>query len=146
MPTSTLATLNYTTPLLPTIKAYQWIDTPPPTNPPTLKSNVVLDPHTVPITDVRSLPLDQRPTLEENGAEFLFGERAVQKNCGAGFSKEWDWDEEEEVKKGYYGEVEELLKRVTGCKRVVSEFFPGRGERKGGRRGRREREGRRNAS
>ncbi|KAL7411907.1 hypothetical protein BDY24DRAFT_342432, partial [Mrakia frigida] len=34
-------------------------------------------------------------------------------------SKEWNWDDEQEVKKGYYGEIEELLKRVTGCARVV---------------------------
>lgn len=42
----------------------------------------------------------------------------MQKAC---YAKEWNWDDEEDVRKGYYGEVEELLKRVTGCARVVSE-------------------------
>ena len=110
---STTATLNYLAPLPTGTKPFFWIDTPPAGTPVT---NTVDDPHRVRITDVRSLPANERPTLEDNGAQFLFG-------ADAGSGKEWNWDDEAEVKKGYYAEVEAVLKKQTGAARVVSESF-----------------------
>lgn len=108
---STTATLNYLQPLPSDTKPYFWIDTPPTGTPVT---NTTDDPHRVLITDVRSLSADARPNLEDNGAQFLFG-------ADAGSGREWNWDDDVEVKRGYYAEVEEILKKQTGAARVVSE-------------------------
>lgn len=109
---STTATLNYIKPLPVGIKPYTWIDAPPAGMPST---NTAVDAHRVLIADVRSLPEAERPTLEDNGGTFLFG-------AGVGSGQEMNWDDDEEVKRKYYPELEEVLKKQTGAAKVVSEW------------------------
>lgn len=106
---TTTATLNYLKPMPEGIKPYTYVDAPPAGIPST---NTVEVPHRMTITDVRSLPALERPTLEENGAQFIFGE-------DAGQGMEWNWNDDDEVKSKYYAEAEAVLKKATGAAKIV---------------------------
>ncbi|EIW79648.1 hypothetical protein CONPUDRAFT_90987 [Coniophora puteana RWD-64-598 SS2] len=75
----------------------------PPEGVPT--TNVAEEPHKVIIRDVRARP--DATGLDKTGFEFLLYP-----------SKEANFDNEERVKKEYYAEVEDILKKRTGAHRV----------------------------
>lgn len=93
-------TLNYLKPTgeLPVTYA----GTPPVGKP---RSNIEFDPHTVVIHDVRGK--EDTVSLDKTGFQFVKHESA-----------EKDFLDEELIKTKYYKEVEDLLKRETGAKRV----------------------------
>ena len=70
------------------------------------KTNIGADPHPVVINDVRGK--EETVSLDTTGFEFI-------KHA----SKEKDFKDEEKITTEYYEEVKELLKSVTGAKKVI---------------------------
>lgn len=98
-------TLNYYTPTGPTADEapYQYVYEPPTGKP---KDNIGREPHPVVVHDVRGR--ESEFTLDNAGFQFV-------KHT----SQEKAFDDEEHIKEVYYKEVEELLKREVGAKRVL---------------------------
>jgi hypothetical protein len=69
------------------------------------RTNCVDEPHQVVIHDMRGA--EESKTLDENGFQFMKAP-----------AEEKEFVEEDRIKGGYYPEVEELVKRVSGGKRV----------------------------
>ncbi|KAI0764325.1 hypothetical protein BD413DRAFT_482736 [Trametes elegans] len=96
-------TLNYYTPLNDEKPYnYSWQNVLPEG---TLRSNVGREPHPVVVHNARGREAEFG--LDKNGFQFVTWP-----------SKEKAFDDEERIQKEYYPEVEELLKTVTGAKRV----------------------------
>ncbi|RPD77498.1 hypothetical protein L226DRAFT_544110 [Lentinus tigrinus ALCF2SS1-7] len=98
-------TLNYYTPLGdPSEEAYRYIYlTPPPGKP---EHNLGDDPRPVVVHDARGR--EHEFSLDKNGFQFM-----------RHASAETEFVDEERIKTVYYKEAEELLKSVTGAKRVL---------------------------
>lgn len=71
----------------------------------TLKTNIGADPHPVVVHDARGR--EANFNLDQNGFQYV-------KHS----SQEKDFTDEEKIKEVYYKEVEELLKKEAGAKRV----------------------------
>ena len=82
---------------------FQYVLEPPAGRP---KTNIGADPHPVTINDVRGN--EDAVGLDKTGFQFV-----------KHVSQEKDFLDEEKITTEYYKEVEELLKNVTGAKRVV---------------------------
>jgi len=104
--TTTTASLNF---LSPNVKEKPyWYRDPPAGKPDT---NIVTEPISVPVTDLRSLSEEQKQDLyglDKSG--FLL--RTFE-------SAEKDFTDDAQIEKVYYPEVEKLLKETTGCSRVI---------------------------
>lgn len=98
--TSVKADLNYLAPLNRQPRTYAY-------DPPNgeAKTNIVPEPHALPIHDVR--PLAGSLSLDVQGFELVRQKSAVT-----------DFYDDEEVKRVYYSEAELLLKDITGASRV----------------------------
>lgn len=93
--------MNYYKPIDDNEAPYSYVE--PPAGKPT--SNVGFEPHDVVIHDVRGK--EDTVGLDKTGFSFVKHE-----------SVEKDFDNEERIKSAYYKEVEELLKKEAGAKRV----------------------------
>ncbi|KAI0789661.1 hypothetical protein C8Q75DRAFT_806825 [Abortiporus biennis] len=94
--------LNYFTPIGEE-SPYRWIHDPPAGTPVT---NVGADPHPTTVHDARGH--ESKLTLDTTGFQFV---KSV--------STEKDFTDEDRIQNIYYKEVEELLKKETGAKRVL---------------------------
>jgi hypothetical protein len=94
------ADLNYLTPALDRPRTYTFE---PPSGEP--RSNIVPEPHSLPIHDVR--PISQTVSLDREGFALVRQKSSVK-----------DFYDEEKVKNVYYLEAERLLKAATGADRV----------------------------
>jgi hypothetical protein len=92
--------LNYLAPTTDRPRTYTYE---PPTGMP--RTTVVNEPHRVQINDAR--PIVANASLDEEGFRLVHHQTAVR-----------DFYDDEEVKRVYYPEAEELLKRVTGAERI----------------------------
>ena len=81
---------------------FQYVRDPPEGTP---KNNIDADPHPVVVYDVRGK--EDTVSLDTTGFEFVKHTSEIK-----------DFDDEERIKDVYYKEVEELLKKQTGAKRV----------------------------
>jgi hypothetical protein len=95
-----LADMNYLAPMAERPRNYTF--EPPPGVP---RSNVINETHRVPINDMR--PLAGTLSLDTNGFALVHHQSAVR-----------DFFDEEEVRRVYYPEVEQVLKQATGAWRV----------------------------
>ncbi|KZT09387.1 uncharacterized protein LAESUDRAFT_647013 [Laetiporus sulphureus 93-53] len=94
-------TLNYYAPVG-NEAPFQYVETPPEGKP---QNNIGLDPHPVVIQDARGR--ESEYSIDTTGFQFV-------KHVSA----EKEFDDDERIKTVYYKEVEELLKREVGAKRV----------------------------
>jgi hypothetical protein len=94
------ADLNYLTPGLDRPRTYTFE---PPSG--ALRSNILPEPHSLPIHDVR--PISQTVSLDREGFALVRQESSVK-----------DFYDEDEVRNVYYPEAERLLKAATGADRV----------------------------
>ncbi|KAI0373735.1 hypothetical protein BV20DRAFT_937342 [Pilatotrama ljubarskyi] len=94
-------TLNYYAPIGEEAP-YQYVQEPPEGKPPT---NIGSDPHPVLVHDARGH--EDEFSLDKNGFQYVKWP-----------SVEKEFDDEERIKEKYYPEVEEILKKVAGAKRV----------------------------
>jgi hypothetical protein len=94
------ADLNYLTPAKDRPRTYTFE---PPSGEP--RSNIVPEPHAVPIYDAR--PISDSVSLDQEGFALVRQHSAVR-----------DFHDEDEVKSVYYPEAERILKAVTGADRV----------------------------
>lgn len=94
-------TLNYYTPIGKEAP-YQYVLDPPAG---TEKNNIGLDPHPVVVHDARGR--ESEFSLDKNGFQFVKHD-----------SQEKEFTDEERIKEVYYKEVEELLKKEAGAKKV----------------------------
>jgi len=94
-------TLNYYAPIGDELP-FQYVQDPPAGTP---KNNIGTDPHPVVIHDVRGK--EDTVSLDTTGFQFVRSP-----------SKEKEFIDEEAITTGYYKEVEELLKKEAGAKRV----------------------------
>jgi hypothetical protein len=94
------ADLNYLTPSRYRPRTYTFE---PPSGEP--RSNIVPEPHSVPIHDVR--PISETVSLDREGFALIRHRSAVQ-----------DFYDEDQVKNVYYPEAEHLIKAATGADRV----------------------------
>lgn len=94
-------TLNYYQPIGDEAP-YQYVYEPPTDKP---SHNIGSDPHSVVVHDVRGR--ESEFTLDKNGFQFVKHESA-----------EKDFTDHEKIEHEYYKEVEELLKKELGAKRV----------------------------
>lgn len=94
------------------------------------------DERLVPIHDIRPLPtVDELPTAKEGTAQLLtHGFTAVKhpSNLHSSPYTAASWRDPELVQKIYVAEVEEMLKRITGAKTVITEALMIRGVPKSG--------------
>jgi hypothetical protein len=97
---SVTAELNYLAPALERPRTYTFE---PPAGEP--KSNIVAEPHRHPIHDLR--PISDAVSLDREGFALVRQQSAVK-----------DFYDEDEVKRVYYPEAEQLIKAVTGADRV----------------------------
>ncbi len=95
------AELNYLAPTAERPRTYTYV--PPEGTPP---STAVPEPHTMVVSDLR--PILAEVSLDQEGFDLVRHRSAVR-----------DFYDEEEVKRVYYPEVEQLLKEVTGADRVL---------------------------
>lgn len=95
------ADLNYLTPTADRPRTYTF--DPPPAGQP--KSNIVPEPHGLPIHDIR--PISESVSLDGEGFALVRQKSAVK-----------DFYDEDEVKNVYYSEAEALIKAATGADRV----------------------------
>jgi hypothetical protein len=95
------ADLNYLTPSAERPRTYTF--EPPPAGQP--KSNIVPEPHGLPIHDIR--PISETVSLDHEGFALVRQKSAVN-----------DFYDEDEVKNVYYPEAERLIKAATGADRV----------------------------
>ena len=96
-------TLNYYAPIEPTDETpYSYRDDPPAGKP---KTNIGKAPHDVVINDARGH--EHELTLDTSGFQFVNH-----------VSEEKEFDDDERIKDLYYKEVEELLKKEVGAKRI----------------------------
>ncbi|KAI0771220.1 hypothetical protein BD413DRAFT_476455 [Trametes elegans] len=100
-PVDVPTTLNYYAPIGEDLP-YQYVEQPPEGTPPT---NIGLDPHPVLVHDARGHEEDF--SLDKNGFQYVKWP-----------SVEKEFDDDERIKEKYYPEVEEILKKVAGAKRV----------------------------
>ena len=98
-------TLNYYTPADPSSdeSPYIYVQDPPEGK---AKNNIGHEPHPVVVQDVRGR--EHEFTLDKGGFQFV-----------KHVSQEKEFDDEERIKNVYYKEVEELLKKEVGAKRVL---------------------------
>ena len=94
------ADLNYLTPSADRPRTYTFE---PPSGEP--RSNIVPEPHSVPIYDVR--PISETVSLDREGFALIRQQSAVK-----------DFYDEDEVRNVYYPEAERLVKAATGADRV----------------------------
>ncbi|HEX9469030.1 MAG TPA: CmcJ/NvfI family oxidoreductase, partial [Bradyrhizobium sp.] len=94
------ADLNYLTPSADRPRTYTFE---PPSGEP--KSNIVPEPHRVPIHDIR--PISETVSLDHEGFALVRQNSSVR-----------DFYDEGEVKRVYYQEAEQLIKAATGADRV----------------------------
>ena len=98
-------TLNYYTPDPSSDETpYQYVYDPPEGK---KKDNIGLEPHDVVIRDARGKEKEYDLSLDTSGFQFVKHESA-----------EKDFTDEERIQSVYYKEVEELLKKEVGAKRV----------------------------
>jgi hypothetical protein len=97
---SVTADLNYLAPPLDRPRTYTFE---PPSGEP--KSNIVPEPHSLPIHDVR--PISETVSLDREGFALVRQKSSVK-----------DFYDEDEVKRVYYKEAERLIKAATGADRV----------------------------
>lgn len=96
------STVNYQ---LPTVDpAYMYATTPPPGTP---KTNIVDDPRPILVRDLRGK--EETRTLDGAGFQYLEHPTTL---------KDADFFSDEEIRKVYYPECEELVKKLTGAKRT----------------------------
>ncbi|KAL7280146.1 hypothetical protein PYCCODRAFT_1359188 [Trametes coccinea BRFM310] len=95
-------TLNYYAPIGDEAP-YQYVEEPPKDTPP---NNIGTDPRTVLVHDARGH--EDEFTLDKNGFQYVKWP-----------SVEKEFDDDERIKAQYYPEVEEILKKVAGAKRVL---------------------------
>ena len=104
-PTDVPTTLNYYAAIEGTNESpYQYVRDPPEGKP---KHNIGIDPHPVVIHDARDKEKEYDLSLDTSGFQFV-----------KHVSSEKDFEDEERIKDVYYKEVEELLKKEAGAKRV----------------------------
>ena len=114
------ADLNYLTPSADRPRTYTFE---PPSGEP--RSNIVPEPHSVPIHDIR--PISETVSLDREGFALIRQRSAVK-----------DFYDDDEVKDVYYPEAERLIKAATGADRVfvfdhtVRKRVPGAADRDGG--------------
>jgi hypothetical protein len=94
------AGLNYLTPSVDRPRTYTFE---PPSGEP--RSNIVPEPHIVPIHDVR--PISDTVSLDREGFALVRQKSAVK-----------DFDDEDQIKSVYYPEAEQVIKAATGADRV----------------------------
>ncbi|KAL4243313.1 asaB hydroxylase/desaturase family protein [Abortiporus biennis] len=94
-------TLNYYAPIGDEAP-YQYVQDPPADKP---SNNLGADPHPVTVNDARGRESDFN--LDKNGFQFVKNESELK-----------EFDNDEKIEKVYYKEVEELLKKEAGAKRV----------------------------
>jgi hypothetical protein len=95
------ADLNYLTPSRDRPRTYTFE---PPSGEP--KSNIIPDPHSVPIHDVR--PISETVSLDREGFALIRQKSSVN-----------DFYNDDEIKRVYYQEAERLIKAATGAARVL---------------------------
>ena len=95
-----MADLNYLTPPLDRPRTYTFE---PPSGEP--KSNIIPEPHSLPIYDVR--PISETVSLDREGFALVRQKSAVK-----------DFYNDDEIKAVYYPEAERLIKAATGADRV----------------------------
>ena len=96
-------TMNYYTPIGEEAP-YQYVYDPPEG---TKKDNIGLDPHPVVVRDARNKEKEYNLSLDTSGFQFVKYP-----------SVEKDFTDEKRIEEVYYKEVEELLKKEVGAKRV----------------------------
>jgi hypothetical protein len=104
-PTDVPTTLNYYAPIPESNESpYQYVYDPPAGK---LKNNIGTDTHDVVIHDARGKEKEYNLSLDTSGFQFV-----------KHVSSEKDFEDEERIKDVYYKEVEDILKKEAGAKRV----------------------------